>query len=126
MLLVDVATFETAAEAVTDFAAGYRFTFPQAPDGTYFVFAGTDRDDDGYICDGEDACGSYPDPLEVVRGMTIEDIDFVVGQLLSPQAETTPTPLEGSRRETAAPGGTSRGESRTPASLEGPARPSTR
>ncbi len=90
VLLMDVDTAETADQTETDRSREYRFEFPRAPDGTYYVVAGTDRDQDQYICDMEDACGFYPDPLEIIRGRTIEGIDIIMSQLISPQAAAAP------------------------------------
>jgi len=37
----------------------YPYTFSNVPAGTYRIVAGTDADNDGYICDPGEACGGY-------------------------------------------------------------------
>ena len=93
VLVVDEA-FETVSETATSRAENYAFTFPETPPGTYTIVAGTDRDDDSFICDLEDACGSFPEPVTVTAGEERSGIEILVGDLVSPQ------------RAKAAPGGT--------------------
>lgn len=93
VLVVDEA-FETVSETETSRAQNYAFTLPETPAGTYTIVAGTDRDDDGFICDLEDACGSFPEPVTVTAGEERSGIEILVGDLVSPQ------------RAKAAPGGT--------------------
>ncbi|WDT76892.1 MAG: S8 family serine peptidase [Candidatus Manganitrophus sp.] len=93
VLVVDEA-FETVSETATSRAENYAFTLPETPPGTYTIVAGTDRDDDGFICDLEDACGSFPEPVTVTAGEERSGIEILVGDLVSPQ------------RAKAAPGGT--------------------
>ncbi len=55
--------------------------------GTYKVYAGTDRDNDGYICDIGELCGGYPSSIEanaiiVSPGDNITGIDFPIGELI--------------------------------------------
>lgn len=85
VLLVDEA-FNTVAETETSLAQNYTFTVPNAPAGTYTIVAGTDRDDDGVICDIEDACGSFPDPVTIAAGADRPGIEILVGELASPQS----------------------------------------
>ena len=56
-------------QVVPDFEDGqYTYTFPNVPpDDDYLIFAGTDINDDGFICDPGEACGVYP----------IDDFNFV-------------------------------------------------
>lgn len=93
VLVVDDA-FKTVSETATSRAQNYAFTLPETPAGTYTIVAGTDRDDDGEICDLEDACGSFPEPVTVTAGEERSGIEILVGDLVSPQ------------RAKAAPGGT--------------------
>jgi serine protease len=85
VLVLDEA-FNTVAEAETSLAQNYLFTIPETPGGTYLVVAGTDRDDDGFICDLEDACGSFPDPLTITPGQDRSGIEILIGELASPQS----------------------------------------
>jgi serine protease len=60
------------------------------PVGTYYIVAGTDEDNDGFICDpGEPLCGVYPsiempDRVSVNPGATIPGLDFTLGQAFLP------------------------------------------
>jgi serine protease len=48
------------AQLVTAANGEYAFALQDVPPGDYQLFAGTDLDDDGFICDGGEACGAYP------------------------------------------------------------------
>lgn len=50
-----------AAEIVNAVDGEYTYTLRDVPPGEYRLFAGTDLDDDNFICDGGEACGAYPD-----------------------------------------------------------------
>ncbi|MDC4227767.1 MAG: S8 family serine peptidase [Candidatus Manganitrophus sp.] len=86
--------FNTVSETETSLAQNYVFNIPNTPGGTYTIVAGTDRDDDGFICDLEDACGSFPEPVTITSGEDRAGIEILMGELASPQ------------RAKAAPGGT--------------------
>ena len=60
VLALDPDTYETVDQAATDVRGGYAFDTPKLPGGSYVVAAGTDRDNDGYICDPGEACGIWP------------------------------------------------------------------
>ena len=85
VLVVDKETLETVQEAEATGDQDYAFTVPEIPAGTYLVAAGTDRDDDGVICDQEDACGFYADLITITEGEDRPDVVFTVGELVSPQ-----------------------------------------
>ncbi len=53
-------TYELRAHTTTSAREGYAFALPELPAGPYVVAAGTDRDNDGYICDAGEACGVWP------------------------------------------------------------------
>ncbi|MBM4202623.1 MAG: PKD domain-containing protein [Gammaproteobacteria bacterium] len=38
----------------------YTFTINNVPNGEYRIFAGTDSDNDDFLCDAAEACGAYP------------------------------------------------------------------
>lgn len=71
VLLVNPQTGDTVATVGAAVAAGvYHFTFSNVPPGTYQIVAGTDMNNDGYICDAGEACGAYttldlPDSITV-------------------------------------------------------------
>jgi serine protease len=61
----------------------YAYTFTAVPNGKYHVFAGTDLNNDGFICDAGEACGGHPslDQLGelVVSGANVTNKNFMVG-----------------------------------------------
>lgn len=82
VLLLDE-DFRTVEELpVLGNAGEYRFRFSGLEPGEYFIAAGTDNDNDGFICDPGEACGAYPtlgvaDPIRVEQNRA--DLDFVIG-----------------------------------------------
>ena len=75
--LVDADSDVPQGWATTNVRGGYTFIIPAVEGRRYFVYAGTDRDGDGHICDPGEACGSYPlrdDPriIEVNGDVKIE------------------------------------------------------
>jgi serine protease len=61
----------------------YDYNFTAVPNGNYYVFAGTDLNNDGFICDAGEACGGHPslDQLGelVVSGANVTNKNFMVG-----------------------------------------------
>jgi serine protease len=49
-----------AAQIVNAVDGEYTFALRDVPPGEYRLFAGTDLDNDGFICDGGEACGAFP------------------------------------------------------------------
>lgn len=69
-LLIDAASNEVVAQAVSDGAGGrYDFRFENIEAGTYEVAAGSDADNDLFICDAGEACGAW---LTLDRPVLIE------------------------------------------------------
>lgn len=99
VLVVDKETLKTVQQAEATAVDGYAYTVPKIPVGTYRVAAGTDRDDDGLICDTEDACGFYPDLIIVTEGQDRPGINFTVGELVSPQSLSKTDDLKGKKLE---------------------------
>jgi serine protease len=61
VLLVDADSEETIAFQIVNAVDGeYRFSVTDVPSGRYRLYAGTDLDNDEFICDGGEACGAYP------------------------------------------------------------------
>ncbi|MEW6440199.1 MAG: S8 family peptidase [bacterium] len=85
ILLLERGSLEAVAQAESDAGRSYVFETAAAEPGSYLVIAGTDRDDDGFICDIEDACGSLPEPVTIRAGQDTPGIAFVLGELASPQ-----------------------------------------
>lgn len=60
VLALEPSTHELREQATTSAREDYEFALPELPAGEYVIAAGTDRDDDGYICDAGEACGVWP------------------------------------------------------------------
>ncbi len=81
VILVDSEGNSDLPAAVVSVANGeYQFTMTDVPLGQYRVFAGTDADDDNFLCDDGEACGAFrtldaPETLSVNGDMSA--IDFV-------------------------------------------------
>ena len=59
--LVDAVSLEPLDEfGVAAIDGTYSFHFENVPEGDYLLITGSDLDNDGFICDGGEACGSYP------------------------------------------------------------------
>lgn len=86
VLAVDPETYFTVAEAITDSQGHYSYVTPFLPEGEYLFFAGTDRDEDGWICDTGEACGYYPDPVQVTSGAPTLGVDFLVANMVNIQS----------------------------------------
>jgi serine protease len=89
VLLVD-ADGQTVAERGVDPGDGrYLYRFEAVPHGTYRIIAGTDMNNDAFICDPGEACGAYPtlslfEQVKVDRNLS--GVDFSVGFRDSPRA----------------------------------------
>jgi serine protease len=81
--LVDAETLVPLDEiGISAVDGAYAFRFENVPEGDYLLIAGTDLDNDGFICDGGEACGSYPTldvatPIHVDQDL--ENADFGTG-----------------------------------------------
>jgi serine protease len=83
VLLIDAETLVPIDEIqVTAVNGEYTFAFENVPGGDYALIAGTDLDDDRSICDGGEACGSYP-TLDLPEPLTLDhdisNADFTTG-----------------------------------------------
>lgn len=82
VLLLDRDFQTVASQALLGQNGRYAFRLAGIPPGQYYLVAGTDADNDGFICDPGEACGAYPtigipDPIRFDRNRT--NLDFVVG-----------------------------------------------
>lgn len=72
-----------ASTQATPGAQGYEFTFTGVTAGDYYVVIGSDLDNDKYICDRGEACGTYSANGEIlsvtVRDQDIADIGLSCG-----------------------------------------------
>jgi serine protease len=81
--LLDPATRERRATAVTTFANGYAYRVEGVRGGPYELRAGTDDDRDGVICELGELCGAYPVlpapvPVTILGGEVLDARDFVL------------------------------------------------
>jgi serine protease len=80
VLLVDAQSLVVLDEVPVAAASGaYPYAFQNVPQGDYLLIAGSDMDDDGLICDGGEACGSYPTmdlPAPLTVDHDLSGIDF--------------------------------------------------
>lgn len=103
ILLYDMASEEVLAEARVAAEDGrYPFEFVDTPPGQYQIFAGSDADNDLFVCDAGEACGAW---LTVDRPITIDlvadrdDLNFPVDYLVSiPNITGTGQPGAGNAR----------------------------
>lgn len=92
ILAVNSTTFNTEDEAQTDFSENYSFNLNSLPEGSYYIVAGTDRDNDFIICDEGEACGFYPTSdqpivIQLNNGDSLTGINFIIEEDLSFQAK---------------------------------------
>lgn len=59
ILFIEIESQETVAQAATWSGAKYAYSLPDLPQGSYEIWAGTDTDNDYYICDAGEACGAW-------------------------------------------------------------------
>lgn len=84
VLLYDAEADETVETIGVAGANGsYAFRFDDVPNGDYQVYAGSDADNDGAVCDAGESCGAWltldqPATLSV-RGQDVTGIDFTTG-----------------------------------------------
>lgn len=82
-LLIDGDSFSVVQEAQVD-STSYAYNFENVAAGNYFIIAGTDVDNDLYICSTGEVCGGYPNvnqvqPIELNDNKT--DYDFSVNMI---------------------------------------------
>ncbi len=68
-------------QGTSDGNGNISYAFSSVPNGNYILYAGTDIDNDSYICDAGEGCGVYPNlgdfvSLEI-NGVDLSGIDFV-------------------------------------------------
>jgi serine protease len=97
VLILAAQTFTTLEATETSMGENYGFAIPAITPGSYIVVAGTDRDNNGFICEEEDACGIYPDLITVTSGQNTPAINFTVANFVTSPAgiQTTLADLSG-------------------------------
>ncbi|HRW64978.1 MAG TPA: S8 family serine peptidase [Candidatus Competibacter sp.] len=106
VLLVKPDSGETVKDATGQLQPDgrYTFTLSDIPAGTYQLFAGSDANNDLFICDAGESCGAYvtldaPVTIEVDRDLS--GLDFVSSYLVQlPGVQTTAKRETGIRRGT--------------------------
>ena len=82
-LLVKVSTGEVSYQDTVDASAGvYSMVFSDVEASSFELVAGTDLDNDGFICDQGEACGEYPVrnlPETIKASGDRDDLDFSTG-----------------------------------------------
>ena len=86
VLVLQASTRTPVAQAKATTDGGLSYQFSNLPPGDYLIYAGTDRDGDGYIGDAGDLCGalpslSSPQTLSIAAGATLQNIDFLIDEL---------------------------------------------
>lgn len=94
IVAVDPVSFSTAAVAQTGSSGGNWQMF-NVPIGGFFVFAGPDLDNDGFLCGPGEPCGGYPilvDPVLaiVASGLFTNFVNFSVSADASLPASSSP------------------------------------
>ena len=83
ILLIDPNTSDTVQQITASAVAGsYNYRFINIPAGDYIIAAGSDFNNDGFICDVGEACGAYltsDRPITLKVGETRFGIDFNTG-----------------------------------------------
>ena len=86
VLVLNPQSFATVGGVETSVGQGYTFAIPAIPPEVYVVVAGTDRDDNGVICEEEDACGLYQDLVTITSGQSTPTINFTVANFVTSPA----------------------------------------
>ena len=96
LLLTDAASGEVLKQvAATATSTGYTWSASGVAAGSYGIIAGTDLDNDGYICQRGEACGGYPVIEAVIDGQGVEvrgnrsDLNFQIAPLSGISALST-------------------------------------
>jgi serine protease len=96
VLLTDAATGEVLKQVTaTTTSTGYAWSASGVAAGTFGIIAGTDLDNDGYICQRGEACGGYPVIEAVIDGQGVEvrgnrnDLNFQIAPLSGISALST-------------------------------------
>ncbi len=83
VLLVNPDTFERVDGLGVTISNGfYDYGFSDVEEGNYLIIAGTDNNNDGYICDAGESCGAYLTldmPLIIPVDSDLSGLDFSTG-----------------------------------------------
>ncbi len=112
ILLHDLDSDETYDQVVATSNGGqYHYRFDQVPPGNYEIAAGSDADNDLFICDPGEACGAWltlDQPIRLQPDSDQFDLDFAIEYLVSipGAADSRQTPVQSRPR---APRGIAKG-----------------
>lgn len=87
IVLYEPASHRVVSQTTADAQNGmYHFTLTNAPPGVYHLFAGTDSNQDGFLCDPGEACGAFTTLAQpsrvVIDGEDVEGVDFTTNFVL--------------------------------------------
>ena len=87
LLLIDTLTGDVIAQTESGGTDGlYQYRFQDIPAGHYELHAGSDSDNDLFICDAGEACGSYlttDSPILIKLSADLDEINFPIEFLVS-------------------------------------------
>ena len=87
LLLIDSETGDVVDAIAPSPTAGiYPYTFTNVVPGTYELVAGTDADNDFFICDPGEACGAYltlDQPIQLSVTGNLSNLDFSIGYVVA-------------------------------------------
>jgi serine protease len=92
VLLLDPATGDPMYQTELNPINGvYQFSIPNVVAGSYIVIAGSDNNNDNFICDAGESCGGYPtldsySPLEVSGNVTSVNFGAGFNAVIQPQS----------------------------------------
>jgi serine protease len=107
ILLIDPATGNASHQSTAAASGGtYSYSIGSVTAGSYYAAAGSDLDNDGFICDPGEACGAYPtfDLPTILNTSTsnLTGIDFATGFASAIGAQSTQVQSQGGYRRTSA------------------------
>ncbi len=95
VIAVDTTSFDTLDQFVVNTTGSLSYRLVGLPPGSYFVVAGTDENNDGFICDpGEPLCGIFPS-LELSSAIPVATDEIVSGLNFPLQEATLPASAGG-------------------------------
>jgi serine protease len=99
VLLIDPATGEASHQGTATASGGkYSYSIGSVTAGSYYAVAGSDLDNDGFVCDPGEACGAYPTidlPAILNAGTSnLTGIDFATGFVPAIGVQSTQPPSQ--------------------------------
>ena len=92
VLLTDTDTGDVVRQFNVAASGGeYAYQFLNVADGSYKIVAGTDSDNDLFICDSGGACGAFltsDQPLVIAVNQHLTNLDFPIGHVIAIPAQS--------------------------------------